>query len=125
MRGFVAGLLGMALASALQAQDAVPAGKATFDVVCASCHSIDPPHKLAPPMRHVARYYRRHFATEETFVDAVVQWVTRPDSARSRMPAHVIERFGLMAAFPLPEPQLREVARYVWTLGDQEPLRSP
>lgn len=126
MRGLLVVLLGMTLTSALPAQESVPPGKATFDVVCASCHSIDPPHKLAPPMRHVARYYRQHFGTEDAFVDAVVQWVTRPDSARSRMPAHVIERFGLMAAFPLPEPQLREVARYVWALSDQDSgTRSP
>lgn len=92
-------------------------GKTTFDVVCASCHSINPPHKLAPPMSHVARYYRRAFETEAEGVEAIVQWVTKPERERSKMPAHVIENFGLMAAFPLPEAQLREVAKYVWSLG--------
>lgn len=103
------------------AQDAVPDGKATFDVVCASCHSINPPHKLAPPMSHVARYYKRHYTTESEFVEAVVQWVLKPEKERSKMPAHVIENFGLMAAFPLPEAQLREVAKYVWTIAAPEP----
>lgn len=103
------------------AQDALPSGKTTFDVVCAACHSIDPPHKLAPPMSHVARYYKRAFPTEEQFVEAMVQWVIKPEKERSKMPAHVIENFGLMAAFPLPEPQLREVAKYVWTIAAPEP----
>lgn len=107
------------------AQDAVPDGKTTFEVVCAACHSINPPHKLAPPISHVARYYKRHFATEPEFVEAVVQWVINPQKERSKMPAHVIENFGIMAAFPLPEAQLREVAKYVYTLAAPEPSGQP
>ena len=112
-------LVGVSTADAQGA--AVPDGKTTFDVVCAACHSIDPPHTLAPPMSHVARYYKRVYTTEAEFVDAVVQWVINPQRERSKMPAHVIENFGMMAAFPLPEPQLREVAKYVWTLAAPEP----
>ena len=107
------------------AQDAIPDGKTTFDVVCAACHSINPPHKLAPPISHVARYYKRHFATEGEFVEAVVQWVTNPQKERSKMPAHVIENFGIMAAFPLPEAQLREVAKYIYTLAAPEAPAQP
>jgi mono/diheme cytochrome c family protein len=118
-------LLAWAPRAGAQAAAAVIDGKATFDVVCAACHSIDPPHKLAPPMSHVARYYKRHFATEGEFVDAVVQWVLKPEQERSKMPAHVIENFGIMAAFPLPEPQLREVAKYVYTLAAPEPAAAP
>jgi mono/diheme cytochrome c family protein len=114
-------LLLLAWAPRASAQEAaVIDGKTTFDVVCAACHSIDPPHKLAPPMSHVARYYKRQFATEAEFVEAVVQWVLKPERERSKMPAHVIENFGIMAAFPLPEPQLREVAKYVYTLAAPE-----
>lgn len=120
-------LLLLAVAPRASAQEAAAAidGKTTFDVVCAACHSINPPHKLAPPMSHVARYYKRQFATEAEFVEAVVQWVLKPEKERSKMPAHVIENFGLMAAFPLPEPQLREVAKYVYTLAAPEPAAAP
>jgi len=120
-------LLLLAWTPRANAQQAAPTidGKATFDVVCAACHSIDPPHKLAPPMSHVARYYKRHFTTEGEFVDAVVQWVLKPEKERSKMPAHVIENFGIMAAFPLPEEQLREVAKYVYTLAAPEPAAAP
>ncbi len=103
--------------SPARGQDAPPSGELTFRVVCAACHTINPPYEKAPPMSHVARHYRQAFATEAEGVEAIVQWVRQPDPARSKMPAHAIERFGLMPAFPLPEPQLREVARYVWSLG--------
>lgn len=105
------------LASPMQAQDANPSGELTYRVVCAACHTLNPPYEKAPPMTHIARHYRQAFATEAEGVEAIVQWVTKPEVARSKMPAHAIERFGLMPAFPLPEAQLRDVAKYVWSLG--------
>lgn len=104
------------VASTASAQD-VPSGELTYRVVCATCHTLNPPYEKAPPMTHIARHYRQAFATEAEGVEAIVQWVTKPEAARSKMPAHAIERFGIMPAFPLPEEQLREVARYVWSLG--------
>lgn len=110
----------------LEAQAAgVPDGKTTFETICAACHSINPPHKLAPPISHVARYYKRAFTTEAEFVEAVVRWVREPDRERSKMPAHVFNNFAIMPAFPLPEPQLREVAKYIWTLAAPEATPAP
>lgn len=109
------------LASPMQAQDATPNGELTYRVVCAACHTLNPPYEKAPPMTHIARHYRQAFATEAEGVEAIVQWVTKPEVARSKMPAHAIERFGLMPAFPLPEAQLRDVAKYVWSLGAPAP----
>lgn len=109
-------VLSAPLTVALGAQE-IPSGEATFAVVCAACHTLNPPHSKAPPMTHVARHYRQAFKTESEGIEAIVQWVMRPDTARSKMPAHAIERFGLMPAFPLPEAQLRSVAKYVWDLG--------
>lgn len=101
-------------------------GKTTFETICAACHSINPPHKLAPPMSHVARYYKRAFTNEAEFTEAVVRWVREPDRERSKMPAHVFDNFAIMPAFPLPEPQLREVAKYIWTLAPAEvPAAAP
>ncbi len=105
---------------------AVPDGKTTFETICAACHSINPPHKLAPPMSHVARYYKRTLTTEAEFTEAVVRWVREPDRERSKMPAHVFDNFAIMPAFPLPEAQLREVAKYIWTLAPAEtPATTP
>jgi mono/diheme cytochrome c family protein len=105
----------------LEAQAAaVPEGKTTFETICAACHSVNPPAKLAPPMSHVSRYYKRTYSSETEFVEAVVRWVREPDRERSKMPAHVFDNFAIMPAFPLPEPQLREVAKYIWTLAPAE-----
>jgi mono/diheme cytochrome c family protein len=110
-------LAACAAAAPAQTRDSVPPGELTFRVVCAACHTLNPPYDKAPPMTHIARHYRQAFATEAEGVEAIVQWVIKPEVARSKMPAHAIERFGLMPAFPLPEAQLREVAKYVWALG--------
>jgi mono/diheme cytochrome c family protein len=116
---------GIALvASTANAQDA-PSGELTFRVVCAACHTLNPPVTKAPPMTHIARHYRQAFASEAEGIAAIVQWVTSPDTSRSKMPAHAIERFGLMPAFPLPEAQLREVAKYVWDLGAPAATAAP
>lgn len=45
-------------------QQAMPDGETTFDVICASCHTIAPPHKTAPPMSHVVRRYRMAFTSD-------------------------------------------------------------
>lgn len=113
------------LAPAAAAQDSTPPGELTFRVVCAACHTLNPPYEKAPPMTHIARHYRQAFATEAEGVEAIVQWVIKPEAARSKMPAHAIERFGLMPAFPLPEAQLREVATYVWSLGAPAATAAP
>lgn len=113
----------LALAGSVLEAQAVPVqdGKTTFETICAACHSVNPPAKLAPPMSHVSRYYKRTFTTEAEFVEAVVRWVREPDRARSKMPPHVWDNFAIMPGFPLPEPQLREVAKYIWTLAAPEP----
>lgn len=76
-----------ATAAAAAAQEApVPPGQQTFQVVCATCHSINPPANKAPPMAHVMGYYRRAFKTEDEAVEAIVQWVQRPEHAATHRP---------------------------------------
>ena len=93
------------------------AGKTTFDEICSACHTLEPPHNLAPPMRMVSMHLRQRFPTEEEGVAHVTSYVPAPDAERSIMPAHIIQRFGLMTAQPLPAEMLENVARYVWSLG--------
>ncbi len=116
----VAIVLAPALALARQGttpQATIPDGETTFETVCATCHTMDPPPNKAPPMTHVARRYRMMFKTEAEGVEAITAWIAHPDTSRSKMPPMAIQRFGLMAPLPLPEAQRREVARYVWRLG--------
>ena len=50
---------------------------------------------------------------------ALAAYVRAPDAAKSLLPAHAIERFGLMPAqSQLNDAQLDAVARYVLTLAD-------
>lgn len=115
----------MLFAARVQAQEAAVSGELTFRVVCAACHTLNPPYEKAPPMTHIARHYRQAFTSEAEGVEAIVQWVLKPEAARSKMPAHAIERFGIMPAFPLPEAQLRDVAKYVWDLGATTATTAP
>lgn len=110
--------------SADRAAMAVAEGEQIFRDVCAQCHTMDPPPNLAPPMRMVSRHLRQSFGEESDAVAHVVSYVRQPAADASIMPAHAIERFGLMPPQPLPEEMLEKVARYVWTLSADLPEES-
>jgi mono/diheme cytochrome c family protein len=93
-------------------------GRRVFESVCASCHTVSPPPGKAPPMSHVARHYRQAFPAESAAVARIAAWIAAPAAERSVLPAHARERFGLMPAQALAEPERRAVAAYVLTLAD-------
>ncbi len=88
-------------------------GEEVFNTVCVSCHTFHPPPTLAPPMGMVVQHYRDALTDEDLVVDAIKGWLRAPRRERSHMPAHAIERFGLMPPLPLPEADLTAVAEYV------------
>jgi cytochrome c len=98
---------------------AQPDGHAIFELACAMCHSVKPPAKAAPPMSHAAAYYVRRYPSADSAAAALVAYLKEPAAERSVMPAHAIERFGLMPSQAhLSNEQLEAVARYVLTLAD-------
>ncbi len=101
-------------------QQAAPVdGAQVFGMVCAMCHSVQPPAKAAPPMSHVTAYYLRKHGDTTAAATAIVAYLKKPEAARSLMPPMAIERFGLMPAQAhLSDAQLNAVARYVLTLAD-------
>jgi cytochrome c5 len=102
-----------------RARAAHPEGAQVFDMVCAMCHSVLPPHKAAPPVSHASAYYLRKHVQLPAAVAAMVAYLKEPAADRSAMPAHAIERFGLMPAQAhLTDAQLRAVARYVLAVAD-------
>jgi cytochrome c len=108
-------------ASAQQAPQRAQAGEGEqlFNLVCAMCHSVEPPAKTAPPMAHAAAYYVRKFPEPSAAVAAMVAFMKEPSAERSALPAHAIERFGLMPSLAhLSDAQLQAVSRYVLTLAD-------
>ena len=99
-------------------------GKHVFEMVCSMCHSVAPPAKAAPPMSHATAYYLRKHPKREDAESAIVAYLRAPDAKKSVMPAHVIERFGLMPAQGhLSEAQLKAVAKYVLTIADTAHVR--
>jgi len=130
--GFLGGSFGMAApdgvagTAASEPGFAVPAagnldpdGKAIFELVCAMCHTLEPPPNLAPPISHAAAYYFHRFETEDEAVAAMVAFMREPSEAASILPAMAIERFGLMPPQAhLSQEQLEAVARYSLTLAD-------
>jgi mono/diheme cytochrome c family protein len=104
----------------LAAQEAPQAeGEQIFQLVCAMCHSITPPARLAPPLSHAAAYYLRKHPDLAAAAGAMVSFLKDPAADRSAMPAHAVERFGLMPSQGhLSDAQLLSVARYALSLAD-------
>jgi mono/diheme cytochrome c family protein len=109
-------------AGAQRAPDLV-AGQTLFNSVCTACHSLQPPPKLAPPMAMVSQHYRDAFASESDARAAMLAFLLAPDTSRATMPAHAIQRFGLMPKLPLSEQQFRDVSAYIWSLS--APAKAP
>lgn len=93
------------------------AGKRVAETVCIACHTEQRPPKLAPPLTMVAMHYRQALASEDSVAVRIAAWLAAPSAARSLLPAHAIERFGLMPPLPLPDADRRAVARYVASLS--------
>ncbi len=118
----VASLLSLTT-GALAAQQAKPSGEGEqiFQTVCAMCHSVEPPPTLAPPISHAAAYYMRRFSDP---LPALIAYLKAPAAERSAMPAHVVERFGIMPPQAhLSDAQLTAVAKYILSIADTVHVR--
>lgn len=107
--------------SALTAEDDPVDGKEIFESVCITCHTVQPPANLAPPMAMIVRHYRMALTDSAAVREALISWIGSPDSSKSLLPAHAIERFGLMAPLPLTPEAVAAVADYVMTLDAEMP----
>jgi cytochrome c len=107
------------------AQDAPPPeGAQIFQLVCAMCHSVNPPPKAAPPISHAAAYYLRRHGEVDAAMAAMVTFLKEPSAETSAMPPHAVERFGLMPPQDhLTDAQLRAVALYSLSLADTVHVR--
>lgn len=96
-------------------------GAERFKAVCMACHKLDRgPEMLAPPVFAVQNHYLRAHPEQDAFVQAVVDWVRSPDIDRSLMPG-AVRRFNLMPPMPLPEHELRAIAKFLFQARLQEP----
>lgn len=110
---------------AVAPQRADDRGKVVFETLCATCHSMNPPALKAPPMLMVAGHYVDARSTEDAAMAAMKEWLRGPDSTKSLLPAHAIQRFGLMPPLALPADDIDAVVAYVFAerakAGNPEP----
>lgn len=98
--------------------DDVREGEALFNDICGQCHTVAPPAKLAPPIRHVMRHLRTTFADDAEVLGHLSSHLPFPGAARSALPPMAVERWGVMPPQPLPADILRKVGACVLTLDD-------
>ncbi len=92
-------------------------GQAIFDRNCTACHAMNPPPKSAPPIVGVISRYHTKFQTKEDGVNHLVAYLKLPKK-QNALEQQAIIRFGLMPPSPLSEPELRDVAEWVWDQYD-------
>ena len=101
--------------SGLWANDSVADGGKLFLQHCGSCHgqSESAGNRIAPPIVAVKDHYLRQHTDKQSFVSALVNWVTHPSNDRALMPG-AIRRFGLMPALPYSEQDLAAIAEFIY-----------
>lgn len=88
------------------------AGK-TLIGVCEACHAenLDPPK--APPLFALNRRYSKRHVDKEAFVDAIRNFVQKPQAEAALLP-RAVEVMGLMPALPLEDDMLNKIAAYLY-----------
>jgi len=81
---------------------------------CFSCHLEKPdPSKrdqmIAPPMANVQQHYKSTYPDKDEFIQAVVNWVNKPDKNKVLMPG-AVRRFNLMPPLPIGDDKLKTIA---------------
>lgn len=116
LHGWTFGLLLVSVAAAAEKtpKPEIPRGEALWESRCASCHPRQPPPTQAPPALGLAMHYAETYRDREAFARAVARWVASPARERSALPAHAVERFGLMPPLAYPEEELLEIGRWLW-----------
>ena len=92
------------------------AGKQLFQQHCASCHG-DPvagQRRIAPPIFAVKNHYLAVHDEELTFVNAIEEWVAKPEEKNSLMKG-AIRHFKLMPKIVVAEDDVTKIAEYIFS----------
>ena len=71
----------------------------------------------------VTHYYEKH-ETAERVREAMRDWIMEPSEENSALPAHAMERFGLMPDLELPQEDVDAVIAYMMDLHDKSDMES-
>lgn len=102
-------LLSLSFSFSAAAED----GQALYTGLCSGCHKLVPPPTIAPPFFGIKKNLLRTLPERDAFVNFVVDYVNKPDAAKSLMP-DAVARFKLMPALPYPEAKVRAVAEFIY-----------
>ena len=96
-------------------------GRLIFDRHCATCHSLMPPPKTAPPVIGLAHHYHEAFDDRETGIAAMAEYLRNPDPQHSKLEAMAVKRFGIMPAMTqLEERERLLVSAWLWDQYDKD-----
>jgi len=95
-----------------------PVGESLYKRHCRRCHAIEPPPKIAPPVKGISLHYHEALGSRDVGVEHMAAFVERPDPERSKCDPEAIRRFGLMPAMHLPDEELRAVSAWFWDQYD-------
>lgn len=95
-----------------------------FYTNCYACHSVSSASHdeiLAPPMAAVKWRYMRSYKTEESFVNAIVEWGKNPHIEKALMRA-AVDQFEVMPKQVFDEEELRKIATYIYQNEIEKPV---
>lgn len=98
------------------------AGKSMIENKCYSCHSpkVAKEYILAPPMIAVKEKYQEAFKSEEEFVNAFQQFLSKPNKEKARM-KKAVEKHGLMPIQGSSEKEIAMIAKYIYSNDIDKP----
>lgn len=90
--------------------------------LCYSCHSPDAEidMRMAPPMVAVKMHYTEKYNTQEDFVNAIWDFMKKPDENKALMKG-AVRKFGLMPYVPYKEDDIKAIASYIYNNDLEKP----
>ena len=91
-------------------------GSKLFNQHCKVCHGLTSGMKMkkriAPPIAGVRMHYLSVHKDKDAFVNAVANWIEKPDTSKTLMPG-AIRHFNLMPPISVPKDDAETIAEYI------------
>lgn len=103
-------------AEAADTESQIDEGQKIYTTFCSACHPLDPPPKIAPPMRGIVMHYRSAGVSDsKEFAQAIEAWIKQPSAEHSKLPPGAITKFGMMPPLPIVDTaSIEKLARWLW-----------
>lgn len=100
-------------------------GGKLFKTYCAACHGanvggMDMSKRIAPPIAAVRLHYIGTYSDQASFVQAVSDWVEKPEPSKSLM-FGAINRFKIMPPISIPKEDVVKIANYIYAGNIEKP----